>query len=286
MFTALIVATALLQDARVVSSATAPSKDRRVEMLHDPESGNSVRIIAIKSGQTIRESELTLDMPDSTCLNILQITWPRENTIAATCHFNATESLYIELDPTTLKTRRAMMIFAGEAVPSPDGSKVAAFGPVPHSATEDQQSKYIVVDNADIYPLPPGKSAEPLAPLVVYPKVESGDIAQPKAGAAVPTFVGMHDIPAFAWSPDSTRIALVDTTYDLTPGADHPREIGPAGTNTRANEKSALVVVTMDGTFQSFPLRVSQGQTPGIRWKDATHVEVTINGTPTTYAVK
>jgi len=288
MFAALLVATALLQsNSDVVSSATAPNKDRRVEMIHDPDSGNSVRIIAIKTGQTIRESELTLDMPDSTCLNILQMTWPRENTIAATCHFNSTESLYIQLDPATLKTRRAMMIFAGDAVPSPDGSKVAAFGPVPHSATEDQQSKYIVVDNADIYPLPPGKSADPLAPLAVYPKTESGDIAERKPGAAVPTVIGMHDIPTFAWSPDSTRIALIDTTYDLTPGPDTPKEIGPEGANTRTNAKSALAVVAMDGTFQSYALSVTAiPAKTTVRWKDAAHVEVTIDGVPKIYAVK
>jgi hypothetical protein len=256
-------------------------------MLHDPESGNSVRILSIKSGQTIREADLTLDMPDSTCLNILQITWPRENTIAATCHFNATESLYVELDPTTLKTRRAMMTFAGDAVPSPDGSKVAAFGPVPHSATEDQQSKYIVVDNADIYPLPPGKSAEPLAPLAIYPKTESGDIAERKPGATTPTIVGMHDIPTFVWSPDSTRIALIDTTYDLTPGADHPREIGPLGTNSRSNDKSQLIVIAMDGNFQSYPLTTAADiSKASIRWKDAAHVEITIDGTPKIYVVK
>jgi hypothetical protein len=226
-------------------------------------------------------------MPDSTCLNILQMTWPRENTIAATCHFNSSESLYIELDPATLKSRRAMMIFAGEAVPSPDGSKVAAFGPVPHSATEDQQSKYIVVDNADIYPLPPGKSAEPLAPLAVYPKVESGDIAERTSHAAIPTIIGMHALGKFAWSPDSTRIAVIDTTYDLTPGPDHPQEIGPEGTNTRSNHQSALIIVTMDGTFQSFPVPVEKDPAKTtIRWKDVAQVEVSIDGTPTSYAVK
>lgn len=288
MFAALVVTIALLQNANdIVSSATAPSKDRRVELLHNPDSGNSVRIISIKSGQTIRESELTLDMPDSTCLNILQMTWPRENTIAATCHFNSSESLYIELDPATLKTRRAMMIFAGEAVPSPDGSKVAAFGPVPHSATEDQQSKYIVVDNTDIYPLPPGKTADPLAPLAVYPKTESGDIAERKPGAPVPTIIGMHDIPTFAWSPDSTRIALIDTTFDLTPGPDHPREIGPPGINTRSNDTSQLIVVAMDGSFHGYPLPSPMAAAKAsIRWKDAAHVELTIDGVPKTYAVK
>jgi hypothetical protein len=289
MIVALLVASMLFQvqdRGKIQGAADAPAKDRRAQIVVDEHGEDVVQIVSANSGQVLKTFQVLEDIPpDGPCVSVLQIDWPRTDTITAECHQNPTDSLYVEIDPETLKTKRAMMNYAGFAASSPDHSKVAAFGPVPHFATEDQQSKYIVVDNSVIYPLPAGKRAEPLAPLAIYPKGRGGDTVEFKTGA-VPTASGVHDIGTLVWSPDSARVAIIDTTFDLTPGMGTPKEIGPEGTNTRCHDKSALVVVDMDGRAQSFPLSVPGGQTPEISWKDAAHLDVRIKGAAKTYVVK
>ena len=140
---------------KIQGAADAPAKDRRAQIVVDEHGEDVVQIVSANSGQVLKTFQVLEDIPpDGPCVSVLQIDWPRTDTITAECHQNPTDSLYVEIDPETLKTKRAMMNYAGFAASSPDHSKVAAFGPVPHFATEDQQSKYIVVDNSVIYPLP------------------------------------------------------------------------------------------------------------------------------------
>jgi hypothetical protein len=170
------------------------------------------------------------------CASILSIEWTGPDAIAAECHINPSLSEYIE---TTISTRRATRRLAGyDFKRSPDSTKVAHVGWIPHFAPPFAKSNYLQIEDTTIYPLPPGK--HPVA------QADPPDVVRNKGL----TYSGIHDFRyGLTWSPDSQRIALIDCTYDWT--ADDPSAIGGG---KESNRRCSIAVVAPNGRFALIPL--------------------------------
>jgi hypothetical protein len=204
--------------------------------------------------------------PAEPCSSILNITWLLNAIIAVECHFNPSMSEYIEVDLQTGKNVRDLLGLG--FTPSPDSKWIAHVGPIIHFAPPYAQSYYLLIDNATVYPLP--KGAKPTARKLSDKPI---DVVQHRGGR----YIGIHELgPRFAWSPDSSRVAFTDCTFDWIEkgiGADDPR---PSGDET--NRRCSLAVVARNGAFLLFPLAdvpVRSIYDAQVSWLDNQQVKLT-----------
>jgi hypothetical protein len=142
--------------------------------------------------------------------------------------------LYIEFDLAARKNVRDLVGL--DFTRSPDGKLVAYVGPLPHFAPPHAKSHFLFIDDTVVYPLP--KSVKPF---------------QWKIGGAMPDivetkgdkFAGIHAFGRFAWSPDSTRVAFIDYTFDW---------IGDEA-GSESNRHCPIAVVSLTGAFFLIPQR-------------------------------
>jgi hypothetical protein len=213
MVVALIAVAAFLHVAIDIKiRAESPRGDRVVVIGQIAGEPDTAYILHKNSGKTLKHFRLLADHPEAIgeCKSIEDVAWPRPDTITAECSLFDHMTVYVEVDAKTLKTRRAML-HAGPVFPSPDHSKVASFLPgLTRRQDPTQESSYIIVDNADLYPLPPnppGNRVEPLTPLRVFTKYESSYLATTTDNMV---FHGVHEIGQLAWSPDSELLAFIE----------------------------------------------------------------------------
>jgi hypothetical protein len=172
--------------------------------------------------------------PAVPCASILSIEWLRPTVIAVECHVNPSLSEYIETDFTTGETVRDLLGY--DFTPSPDKKRIAHVGWIIHFAPPYAQSNYLQVENTTIYPLP--KGAKP-----VEQKLLEGppDVVRNKGLM----YSGIHGfMPGLAWSPDASRIALLDCTFDWT--ANHEGSLAAAD-GKESNSRCSIAVVSLSG---------------------------------------
>jgi len=203
--------------------------------------------------------------PDGTCASILSIAWAGDGAIAAECHLNPSLSEYVVTDIATGRSRLDLLGY--DFTPSPDGRLVAHVGWIIHFAPPSSQSEYLQIGNTTVYPQLHAK--EPyLAPRI-------GN-----------TYVGIHDfMPGFFWSPDSTRVAFIDCTYDWTP--DSPEALS-AAQGRESNWRCALAVARPDGESTRFPLPDASPEDLGaahLRWITAHKLSIEATGHAWTFEV-
>lgn len=195
-----------------------------------------------------------------TCGSILHISWVSgDSTIGVECHATPSASLYIEFD---LAARKNVRDLAGLAfTPSPNGRFVAHVGPFPHFAPPYAQSYFLLLDNVIVYPLP--KGAKPLRWDINGAKP---DIVRVRGNR----FVGIHAFASrFAWSPNSTRVAFVDCTFDWVHKDGEGDESG-----IETSRRCSIAVVSPSGAFSLVPLRDAP-LTGDISWVDNQQLRIT-----------
>jgi len=205
--------------------------------------------------------------PSEHCGGAFWVAWTAEDRLAAVCHINPSLNAYIETDIRTGKTIRDLLGYG--FTPSPDGSLVAYVGWIPHFAPPYAQSNYLQVERRTVYPLPPGVSPIEREGLVEPPPVVRVD---------GPTYRGIHQfLPGLSWSPDSRWIALIDCTYDWTPGK--PGSL--SRTDGEESERSCNVaVVSTGGQSALFPLAEARGELreATLAWTSARSLRLDVNG--------
>jgi hypothetical protein len=125
------------------------------------------------------------------CGNLGRLEWIDDHHIGAQCHINPSLEQCLEID--TEAAAHTTRTFLGlRFTPSPDRKKVAHLGWIPHFSPPYAQSHYIQINGKTVYP-PEGR-----------------ETPQQKRDLNA----GVHGIGEFQWSPDSSRLALVDQVCD------------------------------------------------------------------------
>jgi hypothetical protein len=132
-------------------------------------------------------------------------------------------------------------------------------GPIPHFAPPYAKSHFLFIDDTVVYPLPKG-----VKPFQWKIDRELPNIVQTRGDRSV----GIHAFGRFSWSPDSTRVAFIDYTFDW---------IGDEEGN-ESNRRCPIAVVSLTGAFSLIPLRgsplaaVCGGQ---LSWVDGNQLKLT-----------
>ena len=212
-------------------------------------------------------------MPNSPpCASILNISWLLNGRIAVECHLNPSASEYIETDLVTGKNVKDL--FGLGFTPSWDSKLIAHVGPIIHFAPRNAQSYYLLIDDTIVYPLPKGGK-----PTVQKPSEQPLDVVQQRGNR----YVGIHEfIPHFAWSPDSSRVAFVDCTFDWIEKSGGADNTTPPGNET--NRRCALAIVALNGSFSVFPLPdvpLTSINAVEVSWQDNRHAKLSFGTTKT-----
>jgi hypothetical protein len=220
-----------------IEAALSPAEDRIVyyEACPQAEHCSPTAIVLDLTGKKIASFQPKSE--GQPCPSILAIAWVSEQAISTECHINPSLSEYIVTDVATGRVVRDLLGY--DFTPSPDGSRVAHVGWIPHFTDPPAHSNYLQVDNTTIYPLEAGttphEDKEPTAPQVVRQDAH--------------TFRGIHEfMPGLSWSPDSRRVALIDCVYDWT-GSD-----SQAGPGQESERTCAVIVADLDGKFSRVAL--------------------------------
>ncbi len=181
-------------------------------------------------GQRLESFHLTTAIGGASgdCNSVFGISWFRQDSvILGECHINPSLSELVGVEWKTGKT--VMDLFGFWFTVSPDDTRIAHVGWIPHFAGPPAKSYSLMVDDAIVYP--------------------HSDVKTVKTGSTGGTSSGIHEfVQNLVWSPDGKRVALVDCIFDWV----------FQGTDWRFGEERnrvcSLVVVAMDGKFQRFGL--------------------------------
>jgi hypothetical protein len=175
-----------------------------------------LRIEDRKAGKT--SEFLLLDQDGNACASVLDMVWLNEDTLGLECHINPSLSNYLLINSASGKCQKHY--YGYNFCWSPDGKVLAHVGAIPHFAPAESKSEYLQFNDKTVYPRP-GKP--------VYKKKE------------IHSFAG-----AFVWSPDSARVAFLDSIDE--------------------KKSVSLVVVSRDGAVTIKPLGIPLSETVEIHW--------------------
>ena len=198
------------------------------------------------------------------CGSSLDIFWLTQTSISALCHDNPSLSEYIETDLISGKTVRYLRGL--DFTPSPDRKYIAHVGPIVHFAAPIFQSYYLYFDKTVVYPLPRG----------MRPTQKEPDVVRRRGSI----WTGVHQfVSRLFWSPDSTRVALVDCLFDWIEKGVADDGATPVG--DRTNRRCYVAVVAGTGKsilFPIGPISEEDGNNTLFSWDSPTQLSTSIAG--------
>ena len=195
---------------------------------------------------------------------VMRIDWLGNDRIGIDTHINPSLGQYRVVDVTTGKQ---LASYSGYGfLPSPDSKHIAHAGWVPHFSPPFAKNNYLQIDNDIVYPRAPGKE----------PNVRSPDSADQLLSRDI------HEFRTdFAWSPDGTRIAFIEKTFDWRADS-----LGSYNGKEEGNDRWWLVVVpAAGGAPVQMRLQEVGGGVVTVQWTDSGRVKVEGGGLSGEYAV-
>jgi len=232
------------------SPAWSPDRSRLAYFRYCPQADCAPEIvIGNLSGGEQLSFQVVSPRNDAVCASVMRIDWLDESRVGLECHKNPSYSEYLEVSLPNGRVPRSWL--GGGFSWSPDRTKLAYVGWVPHFSPPFAHPNYLEIDRKTVYPPEAAREIPPQADTWDKP---IGYVVRERDGL----YRGIHEFTsALAWSPDGGWVALADRVYDWK--SEDPWE------GAERNVKYSLVVANPAGQWLDceFP---EPARNPALAW--------------------